>query len=128
MKLFYAALLYFLLLFLLGFLLGPIRMFYIQPYTGKLLAILLEAPLLLGAMPWAAAFCIHLFNLSTLVGERLAMGLIALFLLIGAELLGSRLLLHMSVVRYLRQLRTPYGIAGSILKLIFAIMPTVLLY
>ena len=46
---------YFLAVFAAGFLLAPIRQFVLVPRIGEVAAVLLEAPLMLAAIWWAAA-------------------------------------------------------------------------
>ena len=50
-----AALLYLLAGFGMGFLLGPLREFILAPMLGRLAALFIELPLLLGFCAWIAA-------------------------------------------------------------------------
>jgi uncharacterized membrane protein YciS (DUF1049 family) len=49
-----SALLYFAVVFAAGFLLGPIRVFWLEPQVGPTIAVLCEAPFLLAVMAVAA--------------------------------------------------------------------------
>jgi hypothetical protein len=117
-----AALSYFGLLFALGFVLGPIRVFKLTPRFGKLGAILIEAPVMLLAMPWAARWAIHQFSVPP--EGQLWMGLIALLLLSLADYGVATRLMHQSLPRYFQQMATPAGWVGIVLKVVFAGMPT----
>jgi hypothetical protein len=54
MRLAAASLLYVVMVFGAGFLLGPVRVFWLEPRLGTTLAVLCEAPFLLAVMIWAA--------------------------------------------------------------------------
>ena len=79
-----AALLYFLTVFGAGFLLGPIRIFLLVPKIGIRAAELIEMPIMLTAIYFAARHTNEKFPLSP--NSRLAAGLIALTLMLSAEL------------------------------------------
>lgn len=51
-----AAAIYFALVFIVGFMLGPIRVLWLEPWLGKTIAVLIEAPFLIAAMALASVW------------------------------------------------------------------------
>ena len=85
-----AAMLYFLIVFGAGFVLGPIRVFWLEPWLGPAAAAACEAPLLLAAMVFAARWVAQKIKPSTKLAAMLAMGLGALgFVLLADFTVGS---------------------------------------
>jgi hypothetical protein len=127
-NIFLGAFSYFLALFLLGFLFGPIRIFQLQPRFGKLVSVLIEAPFMISAMPWVALWNIQFFKIPADSISRLLMGGLAWVFLILAEIIASRLMMKMSFDRYLKRLKTPHGLVGMGIMIIFAAVPLCLLW
>jgi hypothetical protein len=78
--------LYFLMVFGAGFVLGTIRQLLLVPRMGEMWAELLEMPLMLAVIVMAARRVVRRLRVPPGLGPRLAMGLTALGLLIGAEI------------------------------------------
>ena len=76
---------YFAFAFGAGFVLGVIRELWAVPRFGMRVAELMEAPVMLAVIIFAAAWIIARFGLSPAAPVRIAMGLIALALLLVAE-------------------------------------------
>lgn len=123
MRILKAALLYFALVFGAGFLLGPIRILWVVPRLGTRTAELIEAPIMLLVVVTAARWTVSRFSVPASRPRRLALGCIALGLLLVAEFSLVPLLRHISINAYLAS-RDPvsgvvyYGELG-----IFAIVP-----
>jgi hypothetical protein len=79
---------YFLLVFVAGWILGPIRVLWVAPRFGPLIAILLEAVVMVIVMIMAARLAIRRFGVATSLAATISMGLIAFGLLIPAEIIG----------------------------------------
>jgi hypothetical protein len=75
-----AAALYFAIVFGVGFLLGPIRVLWLEPRAGPIVAVACEAPLLLAAMALAARWVPRVVRLRRDWVPLLAMGVGALVL------------------------------------------------
>ena len=86
MKVLQAGALYFALVFGAGFLLGPIRILWLVPAVGTRLAELLETPVMLTVIFYAARWVIRRLALPPAAGSRFGMGVIALTLMLAAEL------------------------------------------
>ncbi len=80
------ALAYFVVVFVVGFTLGTLRVLLVVPVLGQRYAELLEMPLMIGASFLAARWIVRRFRIPASAGRRLPVGLIALALLIAAEL------------------------------------------
>ena len=78
--------LYFALVFGAGFVLGPIRILWVAPRLGTRTAELMEYPVMLGVIIAAARWIVLKFAVPPTPALRVAMGLLALALLVIAEL------------------------------------------
>ena len=117
------ALTYFALVFGAGFLLGMIRVPLVVPRIGERYAELAEMPFMLVAMLFAARHVMHKYGHDVGSGGLLALGTLALLLLLAAELLLTVLIAGRSVVDYLTG-RDP--VSGSVyiaMLIVFAAMP-----
>jgi hypothetical protein len=123
MRILKAALVYFALVFGSGFLLGPIRILWVVPQFGTRLVELIEAPIMLVIVIAAARWSVSRFAVPPSRAERLALGCIALFLLLMAEFALVPWIRHMSINAYLAS-RDPVSGAVYYTELgIFAIVP-----
>jgi hypothetical protein len=123
MRILKAALLYFALVFGSGFLLGPIRILWVVPRFGTRIAELIEAPIMLVIVIAAARWTVSRFAVRPSRPERLALGCIALFLLLMAEFALVPWVRHVSINAYLAS-RDPVSGAVYYTELgIFAIIP-----
>ena len=118
-----AALLYFALVFGSGFLLGPIRILWVVPRLGTRIAELIEAPIMLVVVIAAARWTVSRFAVPPNRAKRLALGCIALGLLVMTEFSLVPLLRHISINAYLAS-RDPVSGAVYYAELgLFAIIP-----
>jgi hypothetical protein len=119
-----SSLLYFALVFGAGFILGPLRILWVVPRFGTRMAELMESPIMLGVIIVAARWIVLKLAVPSAPSARLGMGLLALGLLVIAELSLVRIR-GLSIREYLAK-RDP--ISGSVyyaLLVLFAIMPLV---
>jgi hypothetical protein len=110
---------YCLVLFGLGFLLGALRVTVVAPRIGVVAATALEAVPMLAAMAWVAPRLAHWQGIPSRSVGRIAMGCVALALLVAVEitLAGSGLR------AWLGNFTTPQGMIYGVLLLAFAAMP-----
>jgi len=123
MRIVLAALAYFGIVFGVGFLLGPVRVFWLEPRLGATSATLVEAPFLLAAMVAAARWLPRRFALGSSTRALLGMGLGALALVAIADVTVGPWLRGTAAGEQLAQLRTPAGSIYLVLLLLFAAMP-----
>jgi hypothetical protein len=114
---------YFAVVFAVGWAMGPIRELWALPRFGAVAAALLEAPVMLVAMIAASRWALHRFAVRE-VGARIAVGLVALALLLVAEVLGTRLVRGLSLADYLAGFATMPGLVSLLMFILFAAMPT----
>jgi hypothetical protein len=122
MKILVAAALYFAIVFGVGFLVGPVRVFYVEPRVGATVAVLLEAPILLVAMVVGAKIVLRWINVSRRTA-LFAIGVVALFMQQAADIAVGVLLRGMSIGDHMRQFSTPEGMIYGMLLLAFTLMP-----
>ena len=126
MRILKAGTFYFVLVFGTGFLLGMIRVPFLVPRLGVRAAELIEMPLMLVAIIWAAGYIIRLFALPSIRTVRLSVGLLALALAVIAELSFALLLQGQSAVQYVASRDAVSGTAYLITLALFALMPLIL--
>ncbi len=117
--------LYFGIVFGAGFLLGPIRVFWLEPSVGPLPAVLVEMPVLLVAMVVAARWSPRKAGMSTSMRALALMGLGALTLVLAADFSVGRWLRGLSPEEQLRHFSTPEGIVYAASLVLFAAMPVI---
>lgn len=122
-----AAITYFVLVFGLGFLLGSIRVPFIVPRLGTRKAELLEMPFMLVGILLAARFIVKQFALPDTILAYLSVGVLALSLVLIAELLLVVVLQGGTIRQYIDSRDPVSGSAYLILLLIFAIMPLIIM-
>ena len=120
-----AAALYFVLVFAVGLLLGPARVLWLEPWFGRALAVLFEAPLLIVAMWFGARWAPAWAKLEAGWWRRLAMGLIALALQQMADLAVGFGLRGMTFADQLAYFATPAGLIYIATLIVFAAMPLI---
>jgi hypothetical protein len=118
-----AALAYFAIVFAVGFLCGPIRLLMLEPKFGATGAVLLEAPILLMAMLYAARFVPRKLRLAATTTAHLGMGCGALALVLVADLGLGLMLRGQSPGDIAAHFSTPAGRIYGALLLLFALMP-----
>ena len=119
-----ASLTYFALVFGTGFLFGIIRVPFLVPRLGVRTAELIEMPFMFAAIFLAARYVVRRFALPA--SARLAIGLIALALLLTAELTLAMVIQRESLAAYIAS-RDP--VSGSVYLLmlgVFSLMPRLL--
>jgi hypothetical protein len=126
MRTFKAGVVYFALVFGAGFALGSVRVPFLVPRIGERLAELIETPIMFVVIAWAARFVTRRFALHTSAAARLGAGLIALALLLAAELVLVLVLQGRSIGEYVAS-RDP--VSGSVylaMLVLFALMPSII--
>ena len=120
-----AAALYFALVFVAGFVLGTVRTLRIVPRVGVRMAELLEAPIMLAVMIFAARWTVVRLAVPHAWSVRLAMGCIALLLMLVAEF-GFMLWIRGVLIRDYLATRDPVsGTVYYVMLAVFAAMPLV---
>ena len=118
-----AGALWFAMMFALGFLLGPIRIFVLEPAFGATPAVLAESLPMLAVMillvPWVARIC----AVPAKIGARLRMGGTGLVLLLLAETAMAALLRGQGIGFWLVRAQTPDGWVYFTLLAAFALIP-----
>jgi hypothetical protein len=115
--------LYFVLVFSVGWLFGPIRELWLTPLIGRSSAVLLEAPLMVIVMIAAARWVIRHGRVSAALRIRASMGVVALGMLMVAELSGARWVREQSISEHVASLATMPGGISLGMFLLFAAMP-----
>jgi hypothetical protein len=118
-----AAALYFAIVFAAGFVLGPVRELWAVPRFGQRVAELIEEPIMLVAVVFAARRTVRRFRVSLETTKSLGIGLIALGFLLGAELLVVLGLRSLSVAEYIKSRDPVSGIVYLLMLGVFALMP-----
>jgi hypothetical protein len=114
---------YFMLVFGAGFILGPVRIFLVAPRFGARMAELMETPLMLAVIFFAARWIVRRYAIPPVPSLRLATGFTAFALLLAAEftlVLGLR---GLTITEYLAT-RDP--VSGTVYYAslgVFAVMP-----
>jgi hypothetical protein len=119
-----AGIICFLLVFLVGWILGPIRELWAVSHFGRTAATLSEAVIMLMAMMVAARWVIRWFEVPQTLSDTLSVGLIAMGLLLPAEIVGVHWVRGLSVRDYLTGFLTAPGVVSLLMFLVFAAMPT----
>lgn len=127
MLVFEAGLIYFVLVFGLGFVLGTIRVPFIVPRIGQRRAELLEMPFMLVGIVLAARFIVSCFALPHTALAHICVGLIALSLVIMAEILLIVVLQGGTIRQYFKGRDPISGSAYMLLLLAFAGMPLIMM-
>lgn len=117
---------YFALVFGAGFALGSVRVPFLVPRLGVRVAELIETPFMLVAIGLSARYVIRHFELPPSNGIRLAVGFLALGLLVSAELLLALVLQGQSVRQYIAGRDPISGSAYLAMLGIFALFPFIL--
>jgi hypothetical protein len=122
-----AGLVYFALVFGTGFVLGSIRVPFLVPRLGIRWAELLEAPFMATATYVAASFVVRRFHVPRNAAPRIEIGLLALFVLVSAELILAALLQRLTPAEYIASRDPVSGPVYFALLGLFAAMPWLLL-
>jgi hypothetical protein len=117
---------YFAIVFGAGFLLGSIRVPFLVPRLGERWAELIEMPFMLVVVLWSARYITKRFALPAAVWVRIGAGLLALGLLLAAEVLLVVALQGQALAQYIAN-RDP--VSGSVylaMLALFAFMPLIM--
>ena len=118
-----AGAIYFALVFGAGFAFGLIRVPFLVPRLGERVAELLETPFMLVVIYFASRYIVRRFALTSSARLAVAVGILALVLLLAAELLLAATLQGRSIAAYISG-RDP--ISGSVYLasvVLYAVMP-----
>jgi hypothetical protein len=126
MRIALAALFYFAIVFAVGLLLGPIRVLWLEPQVGPVIAAVCEAPFLLAAMVAAASRVPSMVGLPQHRVSLLMMGMGALLLQQVAEFAVGIGLRGIGPSELLAQFTTPQGLIYAALLAAFVAMPLLL--
>ncbi len=118
-----AGVLYFALVFGAGFVLGTIRTLWVVPRVGTRKAELMETPMMLVVTMLAARWTVLRLAVPRLSSARLAMGSIALLLMLVAEFGFVLWLRGLSIRRYLATRDPVSGTVYYAMLVVFAVMP-----
>ncbi len=118
-----AAAAYFAIVFILAFLLGVVRALYLVPMVGELVAVLIEAPIVLFISWRAAGWIIGRFSVSARASDRLTMGLAAFLLLMTVEAAMSLLLFGRPLAQQFASYATAAGVIGLLAQAAFGLIP-----
>ena len=121
-----AALAYFALVFGAGFILGSIRVSFLVPRLGERIAELIEMPFMLVVIVFAARFIVKRFSLPTAAPLRLSVGIVALALLLIAEILLNVALQRQTLDAYIASRDPVSGSVYLVMLMLFAVMPLIL--
>ena len=121
-----AALAYFALVFGAGFILGSIRVSFLVPRLGERIAELIEMPFMLVVIVFAARFIVKRFSLPTAAPLRLSVGIVALALLLIAEILLNVALQRQTLDAYIASRDPVSGSVCLVMLMLFAVMPLIL--
>lgn len=121
-----AGMAYFALVFGAGFVLGALRVPFLVPRIGERMAELIEMPFMLVVVVMAARFIVRRFGLPGTAPARLGAGLLALALLLGAEVLLAVMLQDRTLDEYVASRDPVSGAVYLAMLALFAAMPLVL--
>ena len=122
-----AALLYFVLVFGAGFGLGTIRVLFLVPIVGSRTAELLEMPIMLGVIIFAARWVVRQVEIPSTMLSRLGMGGIALVLILLLDFTMMLWVRGLSFRDYVEAFDPVAGTAYFTMLGVFAVMPFLLM-
>jgi hypothetical protein len=120
-----AGMLYFALVFGTGFVLGIPRVLWLAPWLGTRTAELIESPIMLVVILFAAGWVVRRFSLPPTVAARLGPGFIALGLLLAAEFTIVLKVRHLTLAQYFAGRDPVAGAVYILMLLLFALMPLI---
>jgi hypothetical protein len=122
-RVFQAGAVYFALVFAAGVGLGVARVVWLVPRLGGTAAELLEMPVMLAVTVLAARWTVRWFGVPPVRGRRLAVGLVALGLLLLAELTIVLRLRDLTLGEYVASRDPVSGTVYLVMLAVFALMP-----
>lgn len=123
MRVIAAAVLYFAIVFGAGFMLGPVRVFWLEPRLGETLAVLCEAPFILLAIVLAARWVPKELGLKKDLLHLTLTGAGALILQQLADFATGIFLRGMTATQLLAHFASPAGLIYAALLILFLAMP-----
>lgn len=123
MRVFQAAAIYFALVFGIGFILGLIRVLWVASRVGEQNAELVESPLMLIAVFLAARWMVRHFSVAAVPINCFGIGIVALALLLVAEVAGILWLRGISISEYVQRRDPVSGTVYVVMLAMFALMP-----
>jgi hypothetical protein len=114
---------YFLVVFVVAFAVGTFRVTIVAPRLGAVMAVSLEAPLILIVSWFASHWACARVSVPGDVMPRLLMGAVAFFLLMLAELVFAVIVFGRPVDLYLGSFTTTEGLIGLTSQILFAFIP-----
>jgi hypothetical protein len=126
MKIIAAALLYFAVVFTVGLMFGPIRVFWLEPIFGEVLAAVFEAPFLVVAMVVASRWIPSVLRMRRDLASLGLMGLGALAIQQAADLAVGVYLRGITPAAQIAHFATGAGLIYAGLLVAFAAMPVLL--
>ncbi len=118
-----AALAYFAAVFAVGFAVGAARVIWLQPRVGETAAVALEVPLMIVASWIACAYVVRWAKPPPTVSARLAMGGMALAMLLSADALLGSAGFGRSLAEQLAAYQRAPGALGLAAQCVFALLP-----
>ena len=118
-----AGLLYFALTFAAGFVLGTVRVLWAVPAFGTRAAELIETPIMFAVSLLAARWTVRRLGVPPTAPRRLGIGLVALGLLLAAELTFVLRLRGLSIGEYFASRDPVSGTVYIVMLAVFAILP-----
>lgn len=115
-----AAAMYFGIVFGAGFVLGPLRILFIVPRFGARIAELIEAPIMLLVIVFAAKWAVRKFKLAR---TAVPVGFLALGFMIAFEFTLVLWLRGITLVEYFRERDPVAGFVYYLMLVVFALMP-----
>lgn len=126
MKIVKAGFLYFSIVFGTGFILGTLRTLWVVPHFGRRVAELMEAPLMFTATYFAARWVVRRLGVPFAFARRLAMGSLALVLMLFMEF---TVVLWFQGLSIRESLATRDPVSGTVYYVLlgaFAVMPVLI--
>lgn len=118
-----AAAAYFAIVFALAFLLGVARTQFVAPRVGELVAVLIEAPIVLLISWRAAGWSIRRFSVMARASDRATMGLAAFLLLMTVETAMSLVLFDRPLAQQFAAWATAAGAIGLLAQAAYGLIP-----
>ena len=125
-NIFKAGFLYFAVVFGAGFILGPLRVFFLVPEVGTGIAELIEMPVMLVIIIFAARLVTRRFELTVRSGSRIIAGFTALLLMLLAEFSVVLKIQGLTISDYLSGRDPVSGTVYYVMLGVFAVMPFLL--
>lgn len=118
-----AATAFFIALFALGFVLGTIRVLFVAPQVGSLIAVLMEVPVMLFAALHACRLTVRRWRVADTLAIRGAMVVWFLMLLAVFEATLGKLLFERTLAEQMAALATSAGLIGISAQIAAALLP-----